>query len=57
MLKQKEVVSKIVEKFLSSDFVVMLFYYDGSVVGGKSLAWNNHVIHVSAINQTKWWFA
>ncbi|XP_027933501.1 uncharacterized protein LOC114189006 [Vigna unguiculata] len=56
-LKQKEIVNNIVEKFLSSDFVVMLFHYDGFVDGWKSLAWSNNVIHVSAINQTKWWFA
>ncbi|KAK7302388.1 hypothetical protein RJT34_13276 [Clitoria ternatea] len=56
-VKQKEIVNKIVEKFLSSDFVVMLFHYDGFVDGWKSLAWNNRAIHVSVINQTKWWFA
>lgn len=42
-------------QFLSSDFVVMLFHYDGFVDGWKSLAWSNHVIHLSAINQTKWY--
>ncbi|KAJ1385716.1 hypothetical protein SESBI_41459 [Sesbania bispinosa] len=56
-VKQKEIVNKIVEKFPSSDFVVMLFHYDGFMDGWKNLAWSNHVIHVSAINQTKWWFA
>ncbi|KAL5171325.1 hypothetical protein HKD37_16G044332 [Glycine soja] len=56
-LEQKEIVNKIVEKFLSSDFVVMLFHYDGFVDGWKSLAWSSRAIHVSAINQTKWWFA
>ncbi|XP_020221891.1 uncharacterized protein LOC109804472 isoform X1 [Cajanus cajan] len=56
-VKQKEIVNKIVEKFLSSDFVVMLFHYDGIVDGWKSLAWSNRAIHVSANNQTKWWFA
>ncbi|XP_027333263.1 uncharacterized protein LOC113848079 isoform X1 [Abrus precatorius] len=56
-LKQKEIVNKIVEKFLSSDFVVMLFHYDGFVDGWKGLAWSNRAIHISAINQTKWWFA
>ncbi|OIV95721.1 hypothetical protein TanjilG_01515 [Lupinus angustifolius] len=56
-VKQKEIVNKIVEKFPSSDFVVMLFHYDGFLDGWKNLAWSNHAIHVSAINQTKWWFA
>ncbi|MED6152428.1 hypothetical protein PIB30_117279 [Stylosanthes scabra] len=56
-VKQKEIVNKIVEKFPSSDFVVMLFHYDEVVDGWKNLAWSNRAIHVSAINQTKWWFA
>ncbi|KAL2342282.1 hypothetical protein Fmac_010222 [Flemingia macrophylla] len=56
-VKQKEIVNKIVEKFLSSDFVVMLFHYDGIVDGWKTLAWSNRAIHISANNQTKWWFA
>ncbi|CAJ2649267.1 unnamed protein product [Trifolium pratense] len=56
-VKQKQVVDKIVKKFPSSDFVVMLFHYDGFVDEWKNLAWSNRAIHVSAINQTKWWFA
>ncbi|XP_027188048.1 uncharacterized protein [Cicer arietinum] len=56
-VKQKEVVDKIVKKFPSTDFVVMLFHYDGFVDGWKNLTWSNRAIHVSAINQTKWWFA
>ncbi|CAL5183040.1 unnamed protein product [Lathyrus oleraceus] len=56
-IKQRQVVDKIVKKFPSSDFVVMLFHYDGFVDGWKDLAWSSRAIHVSAINQTKWWFA
>ncbi|GAU20136.1 hypothetical protein TSUD_351980 [Trifolium subterraneum] len=56
-VKQKQVVDKLVKKFPSTDFVVMLFHYDGFVDGWKNLAWSNRAIHVSAINQTKWWFA
>ncbi|XP_057977911.1 uncharacterized protein LOC131164617 isoform X2 [Malania oleifera] len=56
-IKQKEVVNCIVEKFPSSDFVVMLFHYDGVVDEWRDLEWSNHAIHVSAMNQTKWWFA
>lgn len=41
-------------QFLSSQFVVMLFHYDGNNDGWKGFEWNDHVIHVSAINQTKW---
>ncbi|CAK8530114.1 unnamed protein product [Lathyrus sativus] len=56
-IKQKQVVDKIVKKFPSTDFVVMLFHYDGFVDGWKDLAWSSQAIHVSVINQTKWWFA
>lgn len=33
----------------------MLFHYDGFVDGWKDLAWSSRAIHVSAINQTKWY--
>ncbi|KAI5326823.1 hypothetical protein L3X38_035897 [Prunus dulcis] len=56
-IKQKDLVSKMVKKFLSSGFVVMLFHYDGIVDEWKEFQWSDLVIHVSAINQTKWWFA
>ncbi|KAD7477378.1 hypothetical protein E3N88_00514 [Mikania micrantha] len=56
-IKQIEMVDKIVRKFLSSDFSVMLFHYDGVVDGWKELEWADSVVHISAINQTKWWFA
>ncbi|KAL5567003.1 hypothetical protein UlMin_030167 [Ulmus minor] len=54
---QKDLVNKTVTKFLSSNFVVMLFHYDGNVDEWKSFEWNDNVIHVSAASQTKWWFA
>ncbi|XP_057472019.1 uncharacterized protein LOC130760648 isoform X1 [Actinidia eriantha] len=56
-IKQKDTVDKMVGRFLSSNFVVMLFHYDGIVDGWRDLEWSDHVIHVSAANQTKWWFA
>ncbi|KAL3523330.1 hypothetical protein ACH5RR_016164 [Cinchona calisaya] len=56
-IKQKETVDKMVRKFLSSNFVVMLFHYDGIVDEWKDLEWSDSVIHISALNQTKWWFA
>ncbi|PON79873.1 hypothetical protein TorRG33x02_234920 [Trema orientale] len=56
-INQKEVVNRIVKKFPSSDFVVMLFHYDGFVNEWRDLAWSDQAIHVSAMNQTKWWFA
>lgn len=56
-IKQKELVNQMVEKFLESNFVVMLFHYDGIVDEWNDLDWSGRVIHVSATNQTKWWFA
>ncbi|GAB2216790.1 hypothetical protein Drorol1_Dr00024569 [Drosera rotundifolia] len=56
-LNQKLLVNEMVTKFLESGFPVMLFHYDGIVDEWKQYGWNDHVIHVSALNQTKWWFA
>ncbi|XP_030539278.1 uncharacterized protein LOC115747309 isoform X1 [Rhodamnia argentea] len=56
-IKQKEIVNRLVQKFPSKDFVVMLFHYDGVVDDWKNFTWSDHAIHVSAVNQTKWWFA
>ncbi|CAN1346069.1 hypothetical protein LINPERPRIM_LOCUS40624 [Linum perenne] len=56
-IKQIKSVDQIVQKFPSGEFVVMLFHYDGNVDEWKGLDWSNRAIHISAINQTKWWFA
>uniref|UniRef100_A0A0D6QY43 DUF707 domain-containing protein n=1 Tax=Araucaria cunninghamii TaxID=56994 RepID=A0A0D6QY43_ARACU len=56
-IKQKENVNKIVQKFPSDNFTVMLFHYDGVVDKWSDLSWSARAIHVVAINQTKWWFA
>ncbi|XP_020248426.1 uncharacterized protein LOC109825922 isoform X2 [Asparagus officinalis] len=56
-VKQKEVVNQIVKKFSSSDFIVMLFHYDGIVNKWRDLSWSDKALHISAMNQTKWWFA
>ncbi|XP_052728088.1 uncharacterized protein LOC108328216 isoform X2 [Vigna angularis] len=56
-IKQKDLVNKMVKKFLSSNFVVMLFHYDGIVDKWNDFEWNNQVIHVAVANQSKWWFA
>lgn len=42
-------------QFLESDFVIMLFHYDGIVDKWKMFEWSDHVIHVSVANQTKWY--
>ncbi|KAL5703136.1 hypothetical protein ACHQM5_028266 [Ranunculus cassubicifolius] len=44
-------------QFPSSHFVIMIFHYDGVVDEWSDLEWNHRAIHVSALNQTKWWFA
>ncbi|XP_021891670.1 uncharacterized protein LOC110809982 isoform X2 [Carica papaya] len=56
-IRQKDIVDQIIKKFPSSDFAVMLFHYDGLSDKWKDVEWYNRVIHVSAVNQTKWWFA
>jgi hypothetical protein len=56
-IRQKESVNKIVKKFPSSEFVVMLFHYDGAVDEWKEFEWSDTAIHISVVNQTKWWFA
>ncbi|CAL0299980.1 unnamed protein product [Lupinus luteus] len=56
-IKQKDLVDKMVQKFIASNFMVMLFHYDGIVDEWKDFKWSNQVIHVAAINQGKWWFA
>ncbi|XP_023769739.1 uncharacterized protein LOC111918289 isoform X3 [Lactuca sativa] len=56
-MKQKENVNEMIKKFPSDDFVIMLFHYDGIVDEWKDLEWSSRVIHISAISQTKWWFA
>ncbi|KAL3000745.1 hypothetical protein AAZX31_09G230400 [Glycine max] len=56
-IKQKDLVNKMVKKFLVSNFVVMLFHYDGIVDEWNDFEWNNQVIHVAVANQSKWWFA
>eukprot|EP00257_Ricinus_communis_P024523 XP_025011937.1 uncharacterized protein LOC8275006 isoform X2 [Ricinus communis] len=56
-IKQRDIVDKMVKKFLSSKFSVMLFHYDGVVDEWNDYEWKDQVIHISAHNQTKWWFA
>lgn len=56
-LKQKRFVDEIVKKFLREEYAVMLFHYDGVVDEWNDMEWSDRVIHVSATNQTKWWFA
>ncbi|KAF9669703.1 hypothetical protein SADUNF_Sadunf14G0134800 [Salix dunnii] len=56
-IKQKLSVKKIVQKFPSNDFVLILFHYDGIIDEWRDMEWHHRAIHISAMNQTKWWFA
>ncbi|TMW95571.1 uncharacterized protein [Solanum lycopersicum] len=56
-IKQKSNVDALVQKFLSANFTVILFHYDGNVDGWEDLQWSKDAIHIVAHNQTKWWFA
>lgn len=42
-------------QFFSSNFTIMLFHYDGVVDEWRDLQWSDSALHVSAINQTKWY--
>nr|GMC88012.1 uncharacterized protein LOC109159214 [Ipomoea batatas] len=56
-IKQKDNVDEIIQKFLSENFTIILFHYDGNVDGWWDLAWSKEAIHIVAHSQTKWWFA
>ncbi|XP_059623178.1 uncharacterized protein LOC132266341 [Cornus florida] len=56
-IKQKHNVNATVQKFLSENFTIILFHYDGNVDAWWDLEWSNKAIHIVAQNQTKWWFA
>ncbi|WOL16142.1 hypothetical protein Cni_G24924 [Canna indica] len=56
-IKQKAVVNQMVKKFPFSNFTVILFHYDGIVDEWNDLEWSDKILHISAIQQTKWWFA
>lgn len=42
-------------QFPHTDFVIMLFHYDGLLDEWNDLEWSTTAIHISAINQTKWY--
>ncbi|KAK4364149.1 hypothetical protein RND71_015507 [Anisodus tanguticus] len=56
-IKQKSNVDALVQKFLSENFTIVLFHYDGHVDGWWDLEWSKEATHIVANNQTKWWFA
>ncbi|KAL9174850.1 hypothetical protein ABFS82_02G078200 [Erythranthe guttata] len=56
-INQKQLVNEIVKKFMGKKFAIMFFHYDDHVDEWHEFEWCDSVIHVSAVNQTKWWFA
>jgi hypothetical protein len=56
-INNKDVVDKLVSKFMAADFAVVLFHYDGAVEQWNELEWSRRVLHVAAHGQTKLWFA
>ncbi|THG00706.1 hypothetical protein TEA_025454 [Camellia sinensis var. sinensis] len=56
-IKQKSNVDVIVQKFLSENFTIILFHYDGNMDGWWDLPWSKNATHIVAQNQTKWWYA
>lgn len=50
-------VDALVSRFPRRDFSVVLFHYDGNGSAWDALPWARDAIHVSALRQTKWWFA
>ncbi|KAM7484177.1 hypothetical protein LguiA_000186 [Lonicera macranthoides] len=45
-----------IKKF-SENFTILLFHYDGRTTEWDEFEWSRRAIHVSAVKQTKWWYA
>lgn len=54
--RMKYAINRAVAKF-SDNFTVMLFHYDESLSEWAEFEWSRRAVHVTAGNQTKWWFA
>ncbi|KAI4382471.1 hypothetical protein MLD38_008432 [Melastoma candidum] len=53
---QRNTIDAAVKKF-SENFTIVLFHYDGRVTEWDEFEWSKRAIHVSALKQTKWWYA
>ncbi|XP_077251867.1 uncharacterized protein LOC143891108 [Tasmannia lanceolata] len=53
---QKNNIDAAVKKF-SENFTILLFHYDGLTSEWDDFEWSKRAIHVSAMKQTKWWYA
>ncbi|XP_044372457.1 uncharacterized protein [Triticum aestivum] len=57
-IKNKAAVDKLVSKFPADRFTVKLIHSDLCEMNGwGDLEWSRRAVHVSALGQTKWWFA
>ncbi|GAQ84024.1 hypothetical protein KFL_001730170 [Klebsormidium nitens] len=56
-IQQKENVDNMIEKFPASDFVYLIFHYDGIVEQWNTSPWFDAAIHIVGKRQSKWWFA
>ncbi|KAK9126036.1 hypothetical protein Scep_014882 [Stephania cephalantha] len=45
------------KKFPLEECTIVLFHYDGRISEWNQFEWSKNAIHVSALRQTKWWFA
>ncbi|KAM7509186.1 hypothetical protein LguiA_019639 [Lonicera macranthoides] len=52
----RENIDKAVKK-LSDNFIILLFHYDGRTSEWNEFEWSKRAIHISALKQTKWWYA
>lgn len=53
---QKDIVNTAISKF-SGNFTILLFHYDGRTSEWDQFEWSKQAIHISAMRQTKWWYA
>ncbi|THF99641.1 hypothetical protein TEA_025170 [Camellia sinensis var. sinensis] len=53
---QRHNIDAAVKKF-SENFTILLFHYDGRTTEWNEFEWSKRAIHVSALKQTKWWYA
>lgn len=53
---QKDIVNTAISKF-SGNFTILLFHYDGRTSEWDEFEWSKKAVHISAMRQTKWWYA
>ncbi|KAH7365782.1 hypothetical protein KP509_18G045900 [Ceratopteris richardii] len=53
---QKDMIKEAISKF-TKNWTVVFFHYDGRINEWDEFEWAQEAIHISALKQTKWWFA